>query len=64
MSIFLEIGKNHTSVPTFLSGIGYDMGIYPILIHKYSIFWGILDLSIKYPISYPIPNKKVGTDVW
>jgi hypothetical protein len=60
-------------------GIVYIPISYPIPIPKYSIFLGILSISIEYipkkmsilgmgigywiPISYPIPNKKVGTDV-
>ena len=35
-----ETQRKHASVPTFLLGIGYDMGIYPILIPKYPIFLG------------------------
>jgi hypothetical protein len=46
--------RTYTSVPTFLLGIEYDMGTYPILIPKYSIFLGILGGDIGY-----IP-KKIG----
>ncbi len=40
----------HTSVPTFLLGVGYDMGICPIL---------ILVLSI-----YPKKNWMFGNEYW
>ena len=65
LDLFLiSLNLYHTSVPTFLLGIGYEMGIYSIPIPKYSIFFGILGMGIGHiPISYPIPNKKVGMDV-
>ena len=70
---FKLININHTSVPTFLVGIGYDTH----MIHNtHTQIHTFIGYYTQYPypdtqkyvldimwVSYPIPTKKVGTEL-